>query len=152
MNLHYEPITNKNRQTALKLKISGDQKGFIESVEQCLSEADKCRRWHPVGIYNGDTMVGFSMYGFFLWQYLPFGRLWLDRLLIDEQYQGKGYGSAALADLVRLLIRDYNCKKIYLSVIKENENAIRMYEKFGFSFTGKRDLHGEHIMVYRTAG
>ncbi len=38
MNLHFEPITNENRVTALKLKIAGSQHGFIESVEQCLSE------------------------------------------------------------------------------------------------------------------
>ena len=149
MTLHFEPITNENRVTALKLKIAGSQHGFIESVEQCLSEADRCKRWHPVGIYDGDTMVGFAMYGFFLWQYLPFGRLWMDRLLIDKKYQGKGYGTAALSELLKLLIQNYRCRKIYLSVIEGNEAAIHLYEKFGFSFNGKRDLHGEHIMVYK---
>ena len=39
------------------------------------------------------------MYGFF-WEYLPFGRLWLDRLLIDRRFQGRGYGRAALAALL----------------------------------------------------
>ena len=39
------------------------------------------------------------MYGFF-WEYLPFGRLWLDRLLIDRRFQGLGYGRAALAALL----------------------------------------------------
>ena len=104
MNLHFEPITSENRATALNLKIAGSQHGFIESVEQCLSEADRCKRWHPVGIYDGDTMVGFAMYGFFLWQYLPFGRLWMDRLLIDEKYQGKGYGTAAFSVLLIVLL------------------------------------------------
>lgn len=150
MNIHFKPITEENRKAALALKIADSQEGFIESVEQCLSEADHCKRWHPVGIYDGDTMVGFSMYGFFRWQYLPFGKLWLDRLLIDEKYQGQGYGSAALKGLIDLLVREYNRPKIYLSVIKGNDTAIRLYEKFGFSFTGKRDLHGEHIMVYST--
>lgn len=148
MNIHFEPITSQNRESALALQISRTQEGFIESVAQCLSEADRCKRWHPVGIYDGSTMVGFAMYGFFLWQYLPFGKLWMDRLLIDEKYQGKGYGSASLAKLIDLLIQDYSCRKIYLSVIKENKTAIKMYEKYGFSFTGKQDLHGEHIMVY----
>ena len=39
------------------------------------------------------------MYGFF-WEYLPFGRLWLDRLLIDRRFQGRGYGRAALAAML----------------------------------------------------
>ncbi len=149
MHIHFEPITSQNREIALNLKIADSQHGFIESVQQCLSEADRCKRWHPVGIYDGDTMVGFAMYGFFRWQYLPFGKLWMDRLLIDEKYQGKGYGGAALSGLLHLLTRDYRCRKIYLSVIEGNDAAVRLYEKFGFSFNGKRDMHGEHIMVYQ---
>lgn len=148
MNIHFEPIKEENREAALKLRIAKNQQGFIETVAQCLDEADQCRRWHPVGIYDGTTMVGFAMYGFFFWQYLPFGRLWLDRLLIDEKYQGKGYGSAALHGLVEQLKRDYRCKKIYLSVIRENQIAATIYEKFGFRFNGQRDVHGEHVMVY----
>lgn len=65
MHIHFEPITSQNREIALNLKIADSQHGFIESVQQCLSEADRCKRWHPVGIYDGDTMVGFAMYGFF---------------------------------------------------------------------------------------
>ena len=91
MHIHFEPITSQNREIALNLKIADSQHGFIESVQQCLSEADRCKRWHPVGIYDGDTMVGFAMYGFF-WEYFPAGRVWMDRLLIDKRHQGKGYG------------------------------------------------------------
>ena len=150
MNLHFEPITSENRATALNLKIAGSQHGFIESVEQCLSEADRCKRWHPVGIYDGDTMVGFRHAWILpIRQYLPFGRLWMDRLLIDEKYQGKGYGTAALSGLLQFLIQNYRSRKIYLSVIEGNEAAVHLYEKFGFSFNGKQDLHGEHIMVYQ---
>lgn len=149
VNIHFEPITSHNRAAALALKISSSQKGFIETVAQCLEEAAHSSRWHPLAIYDGDTMVGFAMYGFFLWQYLPFGKLWLDRLMIDEKFQGKGYGHAAFEALVKRLIREFPNKNIYLSVIKENTAAIRLYEKFGFCFNGKRDTKGEYIMEYR---
>lgn len=148
MNIHFEPITAENRDIALALSLHPEQQGFIEPISQCLKEAKHNKRWKPVGIYDGAEMVGFAMYGFFIWQYLPFGRLWLDRLLIDRRYQGNGYGSAALSGLVQLLIQEYDCKKIYLSVIMGNGTAIRLYQKFGFHFNGKKDLHGEHIMVY----
>ena len=78
MNLHIEPITNKNRQEALALKLAPYQKGYVETIEECLKEADHKKCWRPVGIYDGDTLVGFAMYGFF-WMYFPFGRVWLDR-------------------------------------------------------------------------
>ena len=150
MDLHFEPITDDNRERALKLHISPTQKGYVETVEECLEEASHGRNWQPVGIYDGPVMVGFAMYGFFWWPYLPLGRLWLDRLLIDETFQGRGDGSAALSGLLDRLQQEYRCRRIYLSVIRENSTAITMYEKFGFRFTGERDIHGEHVMVYHT--
>lgn len=147
MLIHLEPITEENRKTALALKIAPSQNGFVESVEECLDEAAHNRRWHPVGIYNGDTMIGFAMYGFFFWSYLPFGKLWLDRFLIDEKYQGNGYGHAALEELLKRLSIEYPKKAVYLSVIKENIIAIRMYERYGFHFNGERDTKGEHVMI-----
>ena len=140
MDLHFEPITDDNRERALKLHISPTQKGYVETVEECLEEASHGRNWQPVGIYDGPVMVGFAMYGFFWWPYLPLGRLWLDRLLIDEAFQGRGYGSAALSGLLDRLQQEYRCRRIYLSVIRENSTAITMYEKFGFRFTGERDI------------
>lgn len=147
MKLHLEPVNARNRAALLALAPHPDQEGFIESVAQCLKEAQAYHRWRPVAIYDGPTIVGFAMYGFF-WQYLPFGRLWLDRLLIDAAYQGQGYGKAALAALLKRLENEYpRRRRIYLSVIKTNVPAICLYQKFGFHFTGELDTHGEKVMV-----
>lgn len=148
MDLHFEDITVHNRSQALALKVAEGQEGFIESVSQCMEEADAQRRWHPLGIYDGGTMVGFAMYGYFFWEYLPAGRVWLDRFLIDCRYQGRGYGRAALPILVQRIHQEYRCRKIYLSIIDGNEAAVHLYESFGFKFTGEKDLNGERVMVY----
>lgn len=146
MNITFKPVTEENRADVLQLKVGNGQEHFIESVQQCLDEADKRKSWRPVGIYHGEELVGFAMYGFF-WEYFPVGRVWMDRLLIDEKYQGKGYGKAALHLLLERLRKEYGRKKIYLSVIEGNDVAAGMYKNAGFRFTGRRDLHGEHIMV-----
>ena len=146
MQIHLEPITAQNRTQALALHVAPGQEAFVETVSQCLDEAGQRRCWRPVGIYDRDTMVGFSMYGFFR-EYLPFGRLWLDRLLIDEAFQGKGYGKAALEALLDRLLQEYGRRKIYLSVIEGNDAAIALYQKFGFQFNGDLDIHGEKVMV-----
>lgn len=148
MHLSFEPISDENREEALRLRIAREQEGFVETVAQCLKEARHCRRWRPVAIMDGHALVGFSMYGYFFWPYLPFGRLWLDRLLIDEAFQGRGYGKAALSGLVDRLSHEYRCSKIYLSVYPENLAAIRLYESYGFHFNGQKDVHGESVMVY----
>ena len=141
------PITAQNRREALSLRVAAGQEGFIESVSQCLSEADENPVWHPLGIYDRGTMVGFSMYGFFPMESAPEGRLWLDRLLIDRRFQGRGLGREALACLLKLLEARYPGKKLYLSVVPGNEAAVRLYQSFGFAFNGEKDTHGEDVMV-----
>ena len=99
MKIRLEPVTVASRAAVERLETAPGQEGFVESVAECLAEADRRRCWRPVGVYDGDALIGFAMYGFF-WEYLPFGRLWLDRLLIDRRFQGRGYGRAALAALL----------------------------------------------------
>lgn len=148
MHIHIEPVNEKNLTDILALEILPEQAGFIESVKDCLYEAAKVRCWRPVGIYDDKKLIGFSMYGFF-WQYLPLGRVWLDRLLIDKKYQGCGYGTQVVPVMIKRLRNEYHRKTIYLSVIDENAAAVHLYEKYGFRFTGELDVHGEKVMVLR---
>lgn len=147
MDLHFETVTAENRRQMEALRLFPNQKGFVESVADCLTEADESDRWRPVGIYDRQTLVGFAMYGFFP-EASPAGQLWLDRLLIDRQHQGKGYGSAALSRLLPRLTSEYRKDTVYLSVYDTNRPAIRLYEKFGFRFNGAHDINGEKVMVY----
>ena len=134
------------------MKIAPGQEGMVEPVAQCLQEADNRADWRPVGIYDGELLVGFAMYGFFFPEYPPNGRVWLDRLLIDGTQQGKGYGREALAALLQRLQREYGerAEEIYLSVYENNPRAIHLYQQFGFAFNGERDLKGEHVMVWHS--
>ena len=147
MKIRLEPVTVASRAAVERLETAPGQEGFVESVAECLAEADRRRCWRPVGVYDGDALIGFAMYGFF-WEYLPFGRLWLDRLLIDRRYQGKGYGRLAVEGLLSNLWREYGKKKVYLSVFAENQQAIELYRSLGFRFNGQHDIHGEDVMVY----
>ena len=65
MNLMLRPLTPQNRKALLALRVAKQQENFIESVEQCLTEAKADERWQPIGIYDGDQPVGFAMTGFF---------------------------------------------------------------------------------------
>lgn len=142
MNIRIEPITEKNQDAVLKLEIAQGQEGFVESVDECLAEAKVWRQWNPVAIYDNNQLVGFAMYG------CLFGRLWFDRLLIDQSYQGRGYGRAAVEALLLRIRREYPQKSpIYLSVVEGNDQAARLYQDFGFVFNGERDTKGEHVMM-----
>ena len=147
MKIRLEPVTVASRAAVERLETAPGQEGCVESVAECLAEADRRRCWRPVGVYDGDALIGFAMYGFF-WEYLPFGRLWLDRLLIDRAYQGRGYGAGAVAALLERLPKEHGKDRVFLSVYDDNQGAIRLYEKLGFAFNGELDTKGERVMVY----
>ena len=136
--LHFEEVTPSNRTEIERLEIFSEQSGFIESVSACLQEADALDLWRPVGIYDGSTLIGFAMYGFFP----ELGELWLDRLLIDKRYQHKGYGEQAVLALLDRLSTEYGQDTIYLSVYVDNTGAIQLYQRIGFCFNGRYDTKG----------
>ena len=140
------PVDSSNRAEAEQLQVHESQIHFIESVKECMEEADQLDLWHPVAIYDGDTMVGFSMYGFYV-EEDGSGRLWFDRLLIDKRFQGHGYGRQAISVCLHRMRREYPLQDIYLSVYDPNKNAIALYESCGFHFNGELDTNGERIMV-----
>lgn len=152
MNIQFQSINEHNRQQVLQLSIKEDQTGYIESIPQCLEEADKNTHWCPLAIVDNDTCIGFAMVGFFPWENLPFGRVWFDRFLLDKRYQGKGLGTAVVQRMIPFLQKKYHRHKIYLSVYPDNAVAIHLYQKAGFEFTGKQDEHGEWIMIYDKSG
>lgn len=45
--------------------------------------------------------------------------IWIDRKIIDEVFQGKGYGKEAMKQLIKLVAKEYGVDTIYLSVVKE---------------------------------
>ena len=146
MTIRIEEVTLDNRKEAEGLQVYEKQKGYIESVQECMQEADALDAWHPVCLYDGDTMIGFSMYGYI--KEPSYTRLWFDRLLIDYRYQGKGYGNQAFEAVFKRIRKQYPDLNIYLSVYDDNVVAIHMYEKHGFVFTNELDTKGEKIMKF----
>jgi ribosomal protein S18 acetylase RimI-like enzyme len=58
----------------------------------------------------------------------------IGQLYVDPDFQGIGIGSHLLGTALEWLGDD---KDVYLHVLKWNENAINLYERFGFKPTGK---------------
>lgn len=146
MKIEFIPAAAIDRDMLLALSVAKGQETFVESVAECLEEAERYPCWRPTGIYVEDQLVGFTMYG--LWEREGTnGRVWLDRYLIDRNYQGRGYGKACLVKLVQRLQKEYARSRIYLSVVEANPTAFHLYEAFGFRRNGERDIHNEAVMV-----
>ena len=136
------PLTKENWEDAIHLHVRKDQKNFVASNLYSIAEARFNPELTPMGIYAGETMVGFLMYGLEPEK----NRWWLVRLMIDERYQGKGYGREAMREVIGLLRQNPGCDRIYLSYEPENITAEMLYKSFGFRATGEME-DGEKVVV-----
>lgn len=146
--MHLAPVTGENLAAVLALRVAPEQQRHIETTEECLGEATTSPRWRPMALYEEEALVGFAMYGAFP-RWIGEGgeeQVWMDRLLIDQRYQGRGYGETALRLLLERLIAEYAPRWIYLSVYGDNAAAIALYRRYGFYFTGELDTKGELVM------
>lgn len=145
MNISLRPITAANWRAAHKLtkSLSPEQQTFVApntySILEAMYEPDVL---FPLAIYDGETMVGFAMYGF---EGEPL-RWWIVRFMIGAEYQGKGYGRAAMLALIELLKQQPNCDAIYLSFVPANETARKLYASLGFEDTGEVE---DDEIIYR---
>jgi diamine N-acetyltransferase len=131
------PLDDANRDAILALRVSPEQLAFVSSVEDSLREAEEEPGGHAIqwALYDGEIPVGFVMISDevegpgYIAQYL-----W--KLLIDERYQRRGYGTAAL-DLVAAYFRGRPRVEVMWTSAGEGEGSpIPFYERYGFERTG----------------
>ena len=128
-----KPITKENWRAAIRLEVAPEQRKFVASNVYSIAESQFEPGTVPLGIYNeADTMVGFLMYG-------PYhGEMWVWRLMVDQQYQRRGYGRAAMQAIIAAL-RDMGHTEVFLSHEPENTVGAQFYTSLGFEDTGRID-------------
>ncbi len=134
------PVTRENWRDAVFLTTDPERRFPLEeqwmannafSLLQTVYDED----WDCRLIMDGDLAVGFVFYGYDR----DSDYYMLCRYMIDEQYQGRGYGKAALPLAVELIRSQYGCRDVYLSVHDDNARAIKLYTDFGFERTERMD-------------
>ncbi|MBQ4311524.1 MAG: GNAT family N-acetyltransferase [Oscillospiraceae bacterium] len=137
MVIELRRIGSDNRAECEQLSVRDEQKQYIASNKDSLTEAennsDVARTF---AIYADGRMVGFTMFAFDGYNEDPEDKYWLWRFMIDKNEQGKGFGKAALAEIIRYF-REHNADIITLSTKETNSAALGLYHRFGFSENGK---------------
>lgn len=130
----------------LDLKVQNHQTYYIESIEECLNEANYYDGWNAYKIFDGDDLVAFAMYGQFPEEN---NRVYLDRFFIDEKFQGKGYFRKIMPLIVEKIANEYKINELFASIYKENEVATNLFLEHGFVMNGEKDLNGELGMTLK---
>jgi diamine N-acetyltransferase len=141
------PVTKDNWKELIRLKVREDQTHFVASNLYSIAESqfgDEYEgHWdlHPFGIYDGDTPVGFLMYAYNFEH--PKQQAFIQRLMVDDKYQGKGYGRFGMQKMLEAFRADERICEVGISYEPENEVARKLYASLGFVETGK--MLGEEV-------
>lgn len=145
-------LTDGDREAALGLRVAPGQEQFVAGVEESFLDVERypealARYW---AAYDGDQIVGFAMISdgipedvleadptlvgpYFLW-----------RLLVDEQQQRRGYGTA-IVDAVGEYVRSRGGDALLVSYSPGEGNPGPFYEHYGFVPT-ERIVEGERVL------
>ena len=144
------PVTLENWQSLIKLKVREDQTGFVASNLYSIAQAqfgDEYEgHWdlHPFGIFDdGDVPVGFLMYGLNFNH--PTQQAFIQRLMVDERFQGKGYGRFAMQKMIEIFRADDRISELGISYEPANEGARKLYASVGFVETG--EMVGDEVVA-----
>jgi diamine N-acetyltransferase len=155
LKLSIRPVTNANWRQLAKLKVREDQTHFVASNIYSIAEShygydepDGTGHWemYPFGIYDGDTPVGFLMYGY-NFSYREY-EVFIIRLMVDENHQGRGYGKFGMQTMLKIFQQDDRIHHVGISYEPENDVARKLYASLGFVETGEI-YEGEVVAIYK---
>lgn len=140
--LEFRQIDQTNFKQVLELK-RPESEDFVAPVVYSLAEAWLYRDEqiiNPFAVYVGEKLIAFVMTS----EEPHGGVLDIWRILIPEQYTGKGYGTLILQRMIHEA-EQKSYDSIQLSYVPGNAMAEHVYRKVGFQATGVVD-DGEIVM------
>jgi diamine N-acetyltransferase len=149
------PVTKDNWRDLIRLQVRDDQKNFVAPNVNSIAESQfgydeaEYGHWdfHPFGIYDdADNPVGFLMYGLNFAH--PKRQAFIIRLMVDDKFQGKGYGRFAMEKMIEIFRGDERIKDVGISYEPENEIARKLYASLGFVEPGEM-VEGETLAVLK---
>jgi diamine N-acetyltransferase len=140
------PVLRAHVRSLIRIKVRPDQDDLVSNNAKTLAQAAYEKGSYVWGLWDDDTLVGLMAMihpGEYPWD--EYGRpepgddataAYLWRLLIGAEFQGKGYGSAALAEAFAQT-RAWGCSRLTAHVSDTPHSNLGFYERFGFRKTGE---------------
>jgi diamine N-acetyltransferase len=142
-------VNKQNWLDIIRLCSAEDQRNrvFEKTIaSNCLSLAQASieENWTVKAIYQGDTPIGFTMYGYSD----ELSGYEICRIMIDYKFQGNGFGKQALLLVIQEMVNQFHCEEILICFVPENEKAKQLYLSVGFKDTGRVINAGETELIY----
>ncbi len=140
-------ITDANRTAILDLDVAPHQQKWIASNEISLLQAIEYSQVSPehFAIYADETPVGFVMIGC-----SPINKgerpdWFVSRLMIDVMHQRRGYGRAAMRQIINHIRAKPDCNELRISFEPANKPARSLYTSLGFVDHG--EIYHDEVLL-----
>lgn len=140
--IRLELVNKDNFDAVLEVSLSATDERKVASVEYSLAQAwlyKDNRELHPYAVLSGQKVVGFVLLSiqkdknYYVW-----------RLLIDKEYQNRGYGKEVIRQILVLAKEDSLCQKVTMNYVIGNHKMRYILEKLGFQSVG---LEGQEMKM-----
>ena len=135
VKIHLRKVTKENLEECLALQVQDSQRNLVATTAKSLAQAYVDPNLFPLAVYDAAAcgyeqpevrVIGFTMYE------IVAGVGFIMRLIIEQQYQGQGYGQATIIEVIRRLKLCPDVEIIATSYRKENKIAAQLYRNIGF--------------------
>lgn len=126
--IELRPVDARNRDAVCALRVRPEQEELVADNEFSLGQAELQPACVPLAVCEGETPVGFVMYGVDP----DDGEYWIYRVMIDAAFQGRGCGRAAMERLLARIGAEGPGRDVYISFEKGNAAASALYASLGF--------------------
>lgn len=125
------PVNRDTWRAVAQLKVAAAQYQFVAEPAYYLAMCCYEDLWQPLAISVDEQVIGFMM-----WAIDPAdGSCWLGGILVDQRYQGQGYGRLAIQAAIAMLAAQHGHQNFALSYQPANQVARHLYQSLGFSET-----------------
>ena len=123
------PITAANWQECINLRVAADQTGFVPGNLYSIAEA----QFYPDACSQAIYSEAGQMVGYALWGRDDETHQWkIFRIMVDAAHQGRGYGRAAMHQLIDAIRQRAGAQPILICYKADNAVAQSLYASLGF--------------------
>ncbi len=155
----HDILSAEDRAAVMKLRRAPGQERFLGSMQSHFEDAESAPEARPRmwSVHDGEQLVGFVMISDNIED--PgedlIGPYYLWRLLIDERFQGNGYGAATIDAIVEYLRTRPNAQVLWTSCGQGEGGPLPFYSRYGFALVGEvrfDDDEPEHLLRLELSG
>lgn len=128
MTVELIKMDSTNWEECAALEVTKEQKDFVPNNAYTIAQSKFISGMELFSITNDENHI----VGLICYLLDDDGDMNLMRLMIDKNYQGKGYAKAAVTEIIKHIQKNYDNKEIWLSLHPENTRALGLYRSFGF--------------------